>query len=104
MTITVHRTITEYTDLSKSQLFLTLTWIVHDLTLTYDQIGFLRSQELEARRTAWQATLGESVQARDRAASYAASPISAELVQQEARRDRLNAERALVERLIDHAS
>lgn len=103
MTVTVHREITEYNELPTSQLFLTLTWIVHDLTLTYDQIGFLRSQELEARKTAWLANPDLSVQARDRQASYAASAITAELLQMESRRDRLNAERSLVERLLDAA-
>lgn len=97
----VHREIKEYPDLPQQQLYLSLSWVVFDLCHVLDQIGFLRSQELEAKKTAWLATPELSTQARGQHANYAASTITAELVQREAERDRLNAERNLIERLLD---
>ena len=96
-----NRNIQEYPDLIEQELFVSLADVVYNLCLTLDQIGFLRSQEIEAKKTCWLANPEMSTQARGQAANYSASHITAELYQREAERDKLNAERSLIERLID---
>lgn len=96
-----NRDIRDYPTQTKRQLYFSLTWIVYDLACAYDQIGFLRSQELETKKETWNADPQASIQTRDRTASYAASHITTEIYKLEASIQRLNQERMLVERLLD---
>lgn len=50
----------------------------------YDQLAFLKVQELETKREVWCSDPESSIQARDRAASYAATHITTEIIKIEA--------------------
>lgn len=50
----------------------------------HEQLAFLRCQELECKREVWCADPATSIQARDRAATYAAVHITTEIIKVEA--------------------
>jgi len=97
----VTRDILGYVTDTKDHLYLSLVHVVQELCQAYDHLGFLKSQELEAKRDVWTADPAASIQTRDRTASYAIIHITTEIVQLEAHIHALQLERALIERLID---
>lgn len=97
------RSIPDYIAYTRPQLHEVLVVVVQELCENIDQLGFLRTQELEAKREVWTADPTASIQTRDRTATYAASHITTQILTTEATIDRLRQERMLVERLIDGA-
>lgn len=97
------RTLTDYLDLDKTALMGRLAIVELELMHAYDQIGFLKSEELTQKRDVWLNMPEESTQARDRAASYAAAAHSIELVKVEAERNVLLEERNFLLLLIEKA-
>ena len=95
------RSISNYPTHSTNELHLILVEIVQELCTWYDQVGFLRSQELEAKKQVWVSDPNASIQTRDRTATYSASHITTQIFEAETTLQRLNLERQLVERLLD---
>jgi hypothetical protein len=67
----------------------------------YDQIGFLKSQELTQKRDVWLNMPEASTQSKDRAASYSAADHTIELYKLEAEKAVLIEERNFLQILID---
>lgn len=97
------RDIHSYLAFSKSKLLVSLADTVTDLRHVHDQIGFVKSQELSAKRDAWSATPEASIQMKDRAASYSAISFTIQLQELEAAKDCLIEEKFFLIRLLDGA-
>lgn len=86
----------EFLTLDRDALIERLADTTLELSIVYDQIGFLRAEELTAKRETWMTMAQESTQTRDRLANYAAAAHTTELFQMEAQRTVLNLERDLI--------
>jgi hypothetical protein len=90
-----------YVGLPLNDLYLLLSRVVYDLASTYEELSFLRPQELSSKRLSWETDTESSIQARDRAASYSAASVTGQILEAEANLSRYKEERAFIERLID---
>ena len=99
--MSIDRDIRTYPSRDQRQLLVLLSQVVYDLAECYDHAGFLRSEELRIKKEQWSSTPDASIQTRDRAATYAASEVTSELLIIEAQISHLSHERSLIERLID---
>jgi hypothetical protein len=95
------RDLTTYLKMTRSQLTAKLAIVTLELMHAWDQIGFLRSEELKIKSETWLALEPDiSTAAKDRAAAHAASKYTIELAQAEAERNVLTEERNFIQGLL----
>lgn len=94
-----------YLDMTKGQLNAKLAIVTLELMNAFDQIGFLRSEELTIKSETWLALAPDlSTSIKDRTASYAAAKHTIELAKAEAERNVLTEERNFIQALLANAA
>lgn len=83
--------------------FTNLAICYKELMSVLDQIGFLKGQIAERKRDVWSSMPGDTIGAKDRAASYSVADQTAELERLEMQAQILKIEASFLERLLDAA-